>query len=557
MLTQKPKQFINYKSIKIYERTYQLPVLKNPAVKTLQKKIRERQKLIKEGVRYHYIAGIIKRKTAITQGEILTEIQLFIIDYNQIIDFLENYQESYQGFLLTLMDNLKKLFQAKYLEIRNLEDARSKLELKNQQNPRILNELRWEKKENFKAVIILSNAYLLTLEKIKLISEGISKLAEDTKNQRQIVQQIVKDLAVYQEIYEYQQKAYKIRQEIAKLAHNAINFEDSIQDYFSPFQSLIDEVMKVDEYFYATVGDIKSLGENILNYQSNLFTTEENETFSQTFLDFMVKSYEKNSRLKDVLIQSQLLNWQSPNFDTSENGLFLGQGIDLISNYISQQISQQIQTLDKAEVNLVSKSSLVTTQKTELMEVAEVANNQISSQPEFLINQNIEYTKLRDLLAENKWQEADIETAKLMLQVMQKNYWNEVYQEDIENFPCQDLHIIDRLWEQYSYGYFGFKIQQTIWSEMGGQIDYETEKKLGDRLGWRKDGKWLDYEDLTFQLSPMTPMGHLPAKWLHYEPNNLKLSSSSSTENQSMAAWRVKSWLIWQMHLFFSRVKIC
>ncbi|MFM7369726.1 MAG: GUN4 domain-containing protein, partial [Sphaerospermopsis kisseleviana] len=321
-----------------------------------------------------------------------------------------------------------------------------------------------------------------------------------------------------------------------------INFEDSIQDYFSPFQSLIDEVMKVDEYFYATVGDIKNLGENILNYQSNLFTTEDNEAFSQTFLDFMVKSYEKNSRLKDVLIQSQLLNWQSPNFDTSENGLFLGQGIDLISNYISQQISQQIQTLDKAEVNLVSTSSLVTTQKTELMEVA---NNQISSQPEFLINQNIDYTKLRDLLAENKWQEADIETAKLMLKVMQKNYWNEVYQEDIENFPCQDLHIIDRLWEQYSYGYFGFKIQQTIWSEMGGQIDYETEKKLGDRLGWRKDGKWLDYEDLTFQLSPMTPMGHLPAKWLHYEPNNLKFSSSSSTENQSMAAWRVKSWLIW------------
>ena len=120
MITQKQKQFINYKRIKIYERTYQLPVLKNHAVKTLQNKIRERQKLIKEGVRYHHIAGIIKRKKAITQGEILAEIQLFIIDYNQIIDFLENYQQSYQDFLLTLMDNLKKLFQEKYLEIKNL-----------------------------------------------------------------------------------------------------------------------------------------------------------------------------------------------------------------------------------------------------------------------------------------------------------------------------------------------------------------------------------------------------------------------------------------------------
>ncbi|AHJ31238.1 GUN4 domain-containing protein [Nodularia spumigena CS-584] len=557
MLTKQQRQFINYKSIKIYQRTYQLPVLKNHCVKTLQNKIRERQKLIKEGVRYHHIAGIIKRKKAITQGEILGEIKLFIIDYNHIIDFLENYQESYQDFLLTLMDNLKKLFQKKYLEIKNLEDARNKLELKNQQNPRILNELRWENKENLKAVIVLSNAYLLTLEKIKLISEGISKLAEDTQNQRQIVQQIVKDLAVYQEIYEYQQKAYKIRQEIAQLAHNAINFEDSIQDYFSPFQSLIEEVVKVDEYFYATVGDIKSLGENILNYQSNLLKVEDNEAFSQTFLDFMVKSYEKNSRLKDALIQSQLLEWQSPNFDTNvngENGVFLGHGIDLISNYISQQITDQIQTLDKAEVNFISTPSLATTKKTELMEVA---NEHISSQPEFLSDQDIDYTRLRDLLAGNKWKEADIETAILMLKVMKKNYWNDVYQEDIENFPCQDLDIIDRLWEQYSYGYFGFRIQQTIWSQMGGQIDYETEKKLGDRLGWRKDGKWLDYEALTFQLSPITPMGHLPAKWLHYEPHSLELSSPSSTEHLSMAAWRVKSWLIWQMHLFFSRVKSC
>ncbi len=554
MLTQKQRKFINYKSIKIYQGSYQLPVLKNYAVKTLQNKIRQRQKLIKEGVRYHHIAWIIKRKTAVTQGDILAEIQLFIADYNHIIDFLENYHESYHDFLLKLMDNLKKLFQDKYLEIKNLEDTRSKLELKNQQNPRILNELRWEKKENFKAVIMLSSAYLLTLEKIQLISEGISKLAEDTKKQRQIVEQIVKDLAVYQEIYEYQQKAYKIRQEIVQLAHYAVNFEDSIQNYFSPFQCLIEEIIKVDESFCATVGDIKNLGDNILNYQSNLFNTESKETFSQTFLDFMVKSYEKNTRLQDALIQSQLLNWQIPNFDSSENGIFLGQGIDVISNYISQQINAQIQNLDKAEMNFVPTSSLTTSNPTELIVASDDPN---AYQGNFVSNQDIDYTKLRDLLAVSNWKEADIETAKLMLQVMKKNYWNEVYQEDIENFPCQDLHIIDRLWEQYSYGYFGLRIQQTIWSEIGGQVDYETEKKLADRLGWRKDGKWLDYEALTFQLSPMTPMGHLPAKWLHYEPNKSGLSSSLSTEHQSMAAWRVKSWLVWQMHLFFSRVKSC
>lgn len=550
MLTKQQRQLITYEAISIYERSYQLPVLKNNGVKTVQKKIRERQRLIKEGVRYHHqFGGIIKRKEEISQGEIFDEIQLFIKDYSHIIDFLETYQDSYHNFLLTLTDDLKTLFKQKYLEIKSLEDERRKLELKNENNPKILDGLRWEKQENFKAVLLLSNAYFLMLEKIRLLGEGIKNLAEDTKNQKEIVRQIVKDLEIHQEIYEYQRKAYKVRQDIAKIAHTAINFENSLQDYFSPFQSLIDEIVKVDEYFYTTVGDIKNLGDSILKNQSNLFNLEENEAISETFLDFMVTSYDKKTRLKDAFIQSQLLDWQIHNFDLSENGVFLDKGIDLISNYISKQLTDQ-----RSEVTFVSTASLPTVKETGLMGLT---NNNVRLTKEFSSNKDIDYTQLQDLLAQHKWKEADIETTKLMLKVMNKNYWNEVYKEDIDNFSCQELHTIDQLWEQYSYGYFGFSIQQTIWSEMGGQVDYETEKRLGDRLGWRKEGNWLDYEQLTFKLSPMTPMGHLPAKWLHYDQESFDLSSKSSTEHLSMVAWRVKSWLVWQMHLFFSRAKSC
>ncbi|MEH1882699.1 GUN4 domain-containing protein [Nostoc sp.] len=551
MLTKQQRQLIAYENISIYEQTYKLPVLKNNGVKIVQKKIRERQRLIKEGVRYnHQFGGIIKRKEEISQGEIFEEIQLFIKDYIQIIDLLENYKDSYHDFLLRLTDDLKKLFKQKYLEIKNLEDERSKLEIKNKENLKIVEELRWEKQENFKAVLLLSNAYFMMLEKIKLLSKGIRNLTEDTKNQKEIVQQIIRDLEVYQEIYEYQIKANKIRQEIAKIAHTAINFENSLQDYFSPFQSLIDEVVKVDEYFYKTVGDIKILGDNILKYKFNLLNLETNETISDTFLDFMVTSYEKQTRLKDAFIESQLLDWQINNFDLSENDVFLDKGIDLISNYISSELTDQRKLLGITEVNFVSTVPLSSVQETGLMELT---NNNIT----FQSNRNIDYTQLRDLLAQHKWKEADIETTKLILQVMNKTYWNEVYKEDIDNFSCQDLHTIDRLWEQYSYGYFGFSVQESIWSEMGGQVDYETEKRLGDRLGWRKEGNWLDYEQLTFKLSPMTPMGHLPAKWLHYDQHTFDLSSKSSTEDLSMGAWRVGSWLVWQMHLFFSRAKIC
>jgi hypothetical protein len=53
---------------------------------------------------------------------------------------------------------------------------------------------------------------------------------------------------------------------------------------------------------------------------------------------------------------------------------------------------------------------------------------------------------MRDLLAAQKWQEADHETLAVMLQVchQEENGWLDV--EDIKEFPCTDLHTINRLW---------------------------------------------------------------------------------------------------------------
>ncbi|MBD2517726.1 GUN4 domain-containing protein [Nostoc sp. FACHB-973] len=553
MLTKQQRQLITYKKIRIYERTYKLPVLKNSKLKAVQKKIKERRRLIKEGVRYYQLWGIIKLKREIGQEKIFQESQLLIKDYTQIINFLENYKDSYQKFLLKLTDDLKKLFIQKHLEIKNLDRERKTLEIKNSKNPQILEELNREKQENLKALLLLSNACFLMLEKIKLLSEGLKTLAEDTKTQKQIVEQVAKDLQVYQEIYEYQIKAQKVRQEIVEFAETAINFENYLQDYFSPFQSLIDEVVKVDEDFYSTVGDIKNLADNILKSESNLLIPKESDGISETFLDFMVSSYEKKERLKDAFIKCKLLDWQIHDFDLANTHLSLDKEIDSISSYISNQLVEQRKEIGIPETNLVSRTPPPSVKETELIKLT---NDDARLTQEFQKKNNIDYTELRNLLSQDKWKEADIETTKLMLQVIGKSYWNEVYQEDIDNFSCKDLQTINHLWEEYSHGSFGFRVQQNIWSEMGGQVDYETEKRLGDRLGWRKEGNWLDYDQLTFQLSPTTPIGHLPAQWLHYHQDTFNLYPSSA-EHLSMGAWRVGSWLIWQMHLFLCRVKFC
>ncbi|MEG4083533.1 serine/threonine-protein kinase [Microcoleus sp. POL10_C6] len=124
----------------------------------------------------------------------------------------------------------------------------------------------------------------------------------------------------------------------------------------------------------------------------------------------------------------------------------------------------------------------------------------------------VDYTRLRDLLAAGKWKEADQETFKVMLKAARREKEGWFDTNSIENFPGDDLRTIDKLWVKYSQGHFGFSVQKKIWLEIGGKVDYDTECKLGDRVGWRKRRKgrkdWLNYNDLTFNLQ--APEGHLP-----------------------------------------------
>ncbi len=128
----------------------------------------------------------------------------------------------------------------------------------------------------------------------------------------------------------------------------------------------------------------------------------------------------------------------------------------------------------------------------------------------------IDYSCLRDLLAAGNWKDADQETLNMMLKAAKRE--NEGYfdGESIDDFPGDDLRTIDQLWIKYSQGRFGFSVQKKIWLECGGNVDYDTECKLADRVGWRttnllnKDVKWLNYDNLTFNNHKETPLGHLP-----------------------------------------------
>jgi hypothetical protein len=128
------------------------------------------------------------------------------------------------------------------------------------------------------------------------------------------------------------------------------------------------------------------------------------------------------------------------------------------------------------------------------------------------------YRELVNYLASGSWQEADQETYQLMLKAVGEQAEQRGYLdlEEIRNFPCEDLLLMDQLWVKFSGGKFGFSVQKQIWVEVGGKLDFGQDtqaaiaafEKMSDRNGWRRDGNYIASSQVTFDTS--APTGHLP-----------------------------------------------
>ncbi|MDY7050468.1 MAG: GUN4 domain-containing protein [Microcystis panniformis WG22] len=119
--------------------------------------------------------------------------------------------------------------------------------------------------------------------------------------------------------------------------------------------------------------------------------------------------------------------------------------------------------------------------------------------------------QLENYLSQEKWREADEETAWLFYVVMvQQGYksWNEL----CSNFPCETLNKIDQLWVKYSQGHFGLSIQKLILEGVGGQPDkeYYTWEQFGKQVEWYINYDWRSYNTLSFSIKESVE-GNLPA----------------------------------------------
>ena len=196
-------------------------------------------------------------------------------------------------------------------------------------------------------------------------------------------------------------------------------------------------------------------------------------------------------------------------------------------NYLSSSVSDNLgQVLDKMVEGVLKRRYQSAIEVLQALNPPNIAptiinppqpvNVQLPRIDNLSSDRNIDYTRLRDLLAAGNWFDADDETYLVMLRVVGREEGDWIRDDELLNFPCTDLRTIDRLWVKYSNGRFGFSVQKKIYLEVGGKPDgkyYEGAwEKFGDRVGWRRWWiiKWWSssYEEVTFDTS--APVGHLP-----------------------------------------------
>jgi GUN4-like/ARM-like repeat domain, GUN4-N terminal len=118
----------------------------------------------------------------------------------------------------------------------------------------------------------------------------------------------------------------------------------------------------------------------------------------------------------------------------------------------------------------------------------------------------LDYGEIQLLLLQEDYEEADRQTFARMCELAGptavKRKW--FYFSEVPQFPVADLQTLDRLWEVYSEGKFGFTVQRSLWLGVN-----QVWEDLWPKIGWKQGLTWTRYPG-AFTWDLTAPRGHLP-----------------------------------------------
>ncbi len=276
--------------------------------------------------------------------------------------------------------------------------------------------------------------------------------------------------------------------EVAKINANASNYSDAII---------------IAQTIPSTVANYQQVKDNINNW-------------SEKILEYATEVY-KQGKLEDAIKVTNII---------PKNTIVKAKLPKLISQW------QQEELRHKTIINNAQNLSKQTEWDAAKKEVGKIPNDFVfwRKKAQLILNkananQKINAQGLRELLEEKKWKEADKKTARLMLQVAERETEGWLRREDINKFSCEYLRIIDQFWLESSQRKFGFSVQQEIWQKNGSPNESSEDKNVKDwrnffiDVGWKTDDSGIEsssgyvkYENLIgFRDLTTSRRGNLPA----------------------------------------------
>lgn len=134
-----------------------------------------------------------------------------------------------------------------------------------------------------------------------------------------------------------------------------------------------------------------------------------------------------------------------------------------------------------------------------------------------LVGDVYRFGRLQELLAAGNWREADQETIRVILAITGESDLEAITPNEVKQFPCDQLRVIDKLWTTYSNGRFGFSVQAKVYQSVGGSFDTTIAQdnsvieRLGERVGWWVNNRWQKCDELNYSLN--APEGCHPSRW--------------------------------------------
>lgn len=198
------------------------------------------------------------------------------------------------------------------------------------------------------------------------------------------------------------------------------------------------------------------------------------------------------------------------------------QDLKTIQKYKVEKVAISPPFNDKIDVKILSSKNVEALHR-EFIDL--LSKNKGDAQLKKEVEQSLKehyYDELKNLLAHERWQQADTTTTYLMLYVAGRDKEGYFDEESINRLSCPDLRRINDLWVEKSKGHFGFSVQKEIYTQTGNTKKYDEKafRSFVERVGWYTInessqngafytiGDWVSYSDLTFDIS--APKGHLP-----------------------------------------------